>query len=217
MRRRVVIGTLLAATVLLGWRLHTNLARGRSIFLSRISGFSPLTPTLSPSDGEREKTKGGLLRLSPVLAEGHQNSGFTSSVPPSPPNLAPVSVPPSGRGGIGRRLSNTTNSLSKLTRNPSAILLQNALLDTSLPISLSIPDSLKAQSGSGSYIVQARGPPDAAFRALVTRAGGSIVSYIPNNAFLVRASENSALGLRSSALVQSVLPYEHKLSRPGCF
>jgi subtilisin-like proprotein convertase family protein len=104
--------------------------------------------------------------------------------------------------------------LSKLTRNPSAILLQNALLDTSLPISLSIPDSLKAQSGSGSYIVQARGPPDAAFRALVTRAGGSIVSYIPNNAFLVRASENSALGLRSSALVQSVLPYEpyYKLS-----
>ena len=188
------MGTLLAATALLGWRLHTNFATGRSNSAAQISDFGalPLTPTLSPvlADGNHG-----------VLADGHHRG------------KNPVSAP-RPRGGIGRRLSNTTDSLSKLTRSPKAVLLQNALIDTSLPVNLAVPDTLRAPADSGTFIVQSRGPPDAGFRGLLSKAGASIISYIPNNAFLVRASENSALGLRSSALVQSVLPYEpyYKLS-----
>ena len=52
----------------------------------------------------------------------------------------------------------------------------------------SIPDHLRAQGDPGSYLVQARGPIDDAFRSLLKAAGATIVSYIPNNAYLVRAS-----------------------------
>jgi len=87
------------------------------------------------------------------------------------------------------RLSNSSQTAGQLARNGKAILLENALIDTAKPFSLSIPTSLGAQGDPGTYIVQAGGPLDAAFRARLKEVGATIVAYIPNNAYLVRASQ----------------------------
>jgi subtilisin-like proprotein convertase family protein len=106
------------------------------------------------------------------------------------------------------RLSNTTKSLDQLVGDRHAILLENAFIDTGSPLNFSIPTHLQSQGDPGAYIVQARGPIDAAFRALLARAGAEIVSYIPNNAYLVHAAAGVANGLAGNSLVQAVIPYE---------
>src|SRR6266404_726402 len=109
---------------------------------------------------------------------------------------------------FANRLSNTTKPLKELVRSDHAILLQNALIDTEQPIELSIPAHLRAQGDPGSYIVQSRAPLDDAFRALLQAAGASIISYIPNNAYLVRASAAAAQQLEALPQTQTVLPFE---------
>lgn len=106
------------------------------------------------------------------------------------------------------RLSNTTRTLGQLTRDNHAVLLRNALIDTARPANLSIPDDLKADKEPGSYVVQARKPLDAAFYNLLKQAGAGFVSYIPNNAALVTASDAVANELSGNPMIQSVLPYE---------
>ncbi len=106
------------------------------------------------------------------------------------------------------RLSNTAKSIGELVNNPRAILLENALIDTGSPLNFSIPKHLQAPGDPGAYIVQARGPVNAAFRGLLARAGAEIVSYIPNNAYLVRVAAGGAGALADSPLTQSVIPYE---------
>ena len=85
-------------------------------------------------------------------------------------------------------------------------MLENALVDTGRPLDLSIPEWLKAQGDPGTYIVQARGPIDDGFRAVLAAAGAGIVGYIPNNAYLVRASAAVAKELEGQS--QAVLAYE---------
>ncbi|MGA2662558.1 MAG: hypothetical protein ABSH34_34190, partial [Verrucomicrobiota bacterium] len=116
-------------------------------------------------------------------------------------NLAP-------KARIAYRLTNTTEPLDRLMRNPRAILLENALLDTAKPADLPIPASLRAQGDPGAWVVQAKGPLDNAFRALLKQAGASIVSYIPNNACLVRASQAAAQQLEAAPATAAVLAYE---------
>ena len=106
------------------------------------------------------------------------------------------------------RLANTTKTLGELTVMPHAILLQNAFLDTDAKLDLTIPKQLSAGPEPGAFIVQARGVIDARFRAALAAAGGQIVSYIPNNAYLVRLSAAGAAVLSGNGLVQAVLPYE---------
>jgi subtilisin-like proprotein convertase family protein len=106
------------------------------------------------------------------------------------------------------RLSNTTKTLGELTTAPRAILLENALVDTGAKLELNIPKHLRAAGEPGAFIVQARGQVDAAFRAALANAGGQIVSYIPNNAYLVQLSGAGAGVLAGNPLVQAVLPYE---------
>src|SRR3954463_15640133 len=55
------------------------------------------------------------------------------------------------------RLSNTTKSLDQLMHSETALMLENALLDTREPMNLSIPAQLRADGEFGSYIVQGRG------------------------------------------------------------
>ncbi len=66
-----------------------------------------------------------------------------------------------------------------------------------------------APSGDpGAYIVQSRAPLDDAFRARLQAAGAGIVAYIPNQAYLVRASQAVARQLQADPQTQAVLPYE---------
>ena len=125
---------------------------------------------------------------------------------PSPEPFAAQHAKPS-TNHFALRLSNTSTSLRQLQRSGQAILLENALLDTTQPVP-AIPDHLRAQGDPGSYLVQARGPINNAFRSLLQAAGAEIVSYIPNNAFLVRASAAVAQQLSGDPQTQAVLPYE---------
>ena len=109
---------------------------------------------------------------------------------------------------LALRLSNTPAPFGQLLRRPTAILLENALLDTADPTVLSIPDHLRAHGDPGAYVVQSRAPLDDAFRARLLAAGASIVAYIPNQAYLVRASAAIAQQLRADPQTQAVLPYE---------
>ena len=106
------------------------------------------------------------------------------------------------------RLSNTTRTMKELVRSDSALLLENALIDTANPAELAIPSHLKAQGDPGSYIVQSRGVTTPAFREKIAQAGATIVSYIPNNAFLVRASADAAKQLAADAGTLAVVAYE---------
>jgi subtilisin-like proprotein convertase family protein len=98
--------------------------------------------------------------------------------------------------------------LGQLVRSRTAILLENALLDTAQPLALAIPGHLRAQGDPGAYVVQSRAPLDEAFRARLQAAGAVIVAYIPNQAYLVRASEAAAQQLQADPGMQAVLPYE---------
>jgi subtilisin-like proprotein convertase family protein len=133
---------------------------------------------------------------------------------PQTTNAAAASAAVTREARLKYRLSNTPLTAGQLARSDSAILLENALIDTGRPLDFSIPDSLRAQGDPGAYIVQAHGPVDDAFRAALKAAGAEIVSYIPNNAYLVRASASVARQMSASS--QSVLPFEpyYKLS-PG--
>ncbi len=121
------------------------------------------------------------------------------------PNPQPATRNPNH---LALRLSNTTTPLGQLLRCPAAVLLENALLDTAQPLALPIPDHLRAQGDPGAYIVQSRAPLNDAFRARLHAAGAVIVAYIPNQAYLVRASGTTAQRLQADPQTQAVLRYE---------
>jgi subtilisin-like proprotein convertase family protein len=106
------------------------------------------------------------------------------------------------------RLTNTKQSLNALIHNDRGILLQNALLDSGDPMDLAIPKRLQAPANNGSYLVQSKGALSDEFRAALQSANATIVSYIPNNAYLVRVSDAGAQQLQGNPLTQSVLAYE---------
>ena len=106
------------------------------------------------------------------------------------------------------RLANTAKTIGQLASDRHAILLDNALIETDAKMNLKIPAHLRAAGDPGAFIVQARGVISAAFRAALAAAGGQIVSYIPNNAYLVQLDAAGAGALAGNPLVQAVLPYD---------
>ncbi|MBC8243645.1 MAG: S8 family serine peptidase, partial [Verrucomicrobia bacterium] len=106
------------------------------------------------------------------------------------------------------RLRNTGAPIGDLVRNETAVLLRNAFIDTALGQALPIPAELKADGDPLTYIAQARGPATAAFRRHIGASGGTIISYIPNNAYLVRVDAAGAARLANWPGTQSVLPFE---------
>jgi len=114
------------------------------------------------------------------------------------------------------RLSNTEKSIGELENDHHAILLENALIDTRAKLDFSIPKNLESQGDPGAYMVQANGPISAAFRAMLAAAGAQIISYIPNDAYLVRIPAGGANMLAANPLTQSVIPYQpyYKVQSP---
>ena len=127
-----------------------------------------------------------------------------------------VSLTPAQRSSL--RLSNTPRPANELLRDDRVVLLQNAVIDVRRPLDLSaIPAGLRAPPNNGTWIVVARDALDDRFRSLLSGVGAQAVSYLPNNAELVRASDGQAAQLRASPLVESVLAYQpyYKLTDPG--
>ena len=106
------------------------------------------------------------------------------------------------------RVRNTAMPDAELFRSETAVLLRNALVETREPVRLNIPPHLRAQADPGSWLVQARGSIDGKFREVLRGAGAEVVSYVPNNTYLVRASAAVAQQLRVAPRVHSVLPFE---------
>lgn len=136
------------------------------------------------------------------------DSVTTRSASTAPKILTSTNAAAAKTNQFAYRLSNTKKSIGELENDPHAILLENALIDSSLPLNFSIPKKLQSPGDPGSYIVQARGPVDNAFRAMLAAAGAQIISYIPNNAFLVSASATVAAKIKSQPKTQAVIPYE---------
>ena len=113
------------------------------------------------------------------------------------------------------RLSNTGRVGDELLRDDRVVLLGNAVIDVRQP-EAPVPEALRARADNGTWIVVAKEALDERFRGELTGAGASIVSFIPNNAMLVRATKEQTLRLKGSPLVASVLAYHpyYKLS-PG--
>jgi subtilisin-like proprotein convertase family protein len=109
---------------------------------------------------------------------------------------------------LAYRISNTPQTLRELLYKDSAVLLENALIDTATGEPLPIPSHLKAGEEPGSYIVQASRSIDASFRQRVQQAGAEIVAYIPNNALLVKASSGTAEVLSGQADTRAVIAFE---------
>lgn len=164
-----------------------------------------------PAGGGRrsapEKLPGG---LAPFNAARMAASPATNSVTVAE-STAPLAAAANASGtktnALAYRLANTTKAPGKLLRDDHAILLENALIDSSRALDFQFPDSLKPADEPGAYLVQSRGAIGAAFRTAVAAAGVQYVSYIPNNAWLVQATAAQAEILRGQATVQAVLPW----------
>jgi hypothetical protein len=149
-----------------------------------------------------------------TAAAGQSAATVSKAAPFTILSTNPVSIATtSGRTNqFAWRLSNTTKTIGELVNDRHAILLANALIDTGAKLTLSIPKQLQAPGEPGAYIVQASGPIDNAFRAMLAAAGAHIVSYIPNNAYLVTMAKSGADELAAGGF--PVIPYEpyYKLS-----
>jgi subtilisin-like proprotein convertase family protein len=144
----------------------------------------------------------------PTVTTVQPTSATSKILTPIYTNAVKSSLVLAGTNKFVFRLANTTKSIGQLVGDRHAILLENALIDTGSPLNFSIPTHLQSQGDPGAYIVQARGPIDNAFRAMLASAGAEIVSYIPNDAYLVRAPAGVANGLAGNPLTQAVTPYE---------
>ncbi len=134
--------------------------------------------------------------------------GASPALPPSATNSQAQSARATAKSRFPYRLSNTDKTPGRLAGSEHALLLANALIDTARTVKLAIPPGLRAPANNGSYVVQATGPLDDHFRSLLRAANAGIVSYVPNDAYLVRMSESGAQQLAADPQTQSVLPYE---------
>ncbi len=123
-------------------------------------------------------------------------------------SLAATPAPIQAPNAFPYRLANTTTSLGQLARRDHAILLRNALFDTAVSRRPEIPAHLRSEGDPGSYIVQSKQAIDQNFRTALQEVGAKVVSYIPNNAFLVQATPVAAAALEASPWVQTVIPFE---------
>ena len=141
------------------------------------------------------------------IPRAHSPSISLANVPSSN-HLTFTQLPPNPSARFPLRLTNTTRTLAELVHDPRAILLENALLDTRLALHLSFPPDLQSDDDPGCYIVQAGGTLNDSLRQTLSAYGASLISYIPNNAYLVRISAGSAKELARDPQVATVLPYE---------
>ena len=154
-----------------------------------IVGLAYLSFRHGPEEASIESPAGPLGQAATAEASTLARLAKPVALPATAPETANAEA---GEEQYPHRLRNTKETIGELVRNEKAVLLRNALIDTALGTELDIPDSLRAGADPKTYIAQARGPVTAAFRRHITSAGGRIVSYIPNNAYLVRLDSGGA-------------------------
>ncbi len=195
-RNRIATGAVLLLGLVLGWRVahHRQAVSGLDQFVTSLGAQSKqqaaAASVVSAASRASAPQSGGVSRwvaledLKPGTTRRHFDSRFTN------------------------RLRNTAASATELVANDRALLLRNAFVDTASGEALQIPSALRASGDVGAYIVQSKGPIGSAFRDRLTAAGATIVSYIPNNAYLVSAGSDAAQLLADAPETASILPYE---------
>jgi subtilisin-like proprotein convertase family protein len=151
-------------------------------------------------------------RNGPSGAGDARQSGPHPGAEPRATNAASLTNAPQSAAAISNRypyrLSNTSKTLEQLMQSETALMLQNALFDTSEPLKVAIPAHLRAEGETGTYVVQAKGTITDAFRAQLKNAGAEIVAYVPHNAYLVQVGPIGAKALEKLSQVQAVLAWE---------
>lgn len=117
-------------------------------------------------------------------------------------------APPPADKNYPHLLRNTARLVDDLARSDTAILLRNAFIETANPKAVAVPEALRAAADTRTFIVQARGLIGHGFRARIDGIGARIVSYIPNNAYLVRGDTEALRALAGAPEVHAVLAYE---------
>ncbi|MDB6130953.1 MAG: peptidase, partial [Verrucomicrobiales bacterium] len=108
-----------------------------------------------------------------------------------------------------KQLRNTDRTLTELIHDPKAVLLRNASIDTRVNVPLAIPSHLASKLGtSSSFLVQVKEGASGNVRAEMEKKGVQVVSYIPNNTWLVKMKEaGNEASLSAIAGVETVLPF----------
>jgi subtilisin-like proprotein convertase family protein len=156
--------------------------------------------------GERKAARDRAAREAAAAAGTNAPTPGAAAVPGVGAGKTNAAVTPTN--AFPYRLSNTQKTVDELLRSEQALLLRNAHFDSASPINPPIPAHLRASGDPGAYVVQSRGPLTDGYRSLLRQAGAEIVAYVPNNAYLVRASEAAAQQLRAAPQTQTVLPWE---------
>ena len=115
------------------------------------------------------------------LADSRRASTPAASVPsvpsvppvPSAPATAPAPAAPAPASAVLSAEQHGAKP-AELARNPRAILLRNALIDTTRPRSLAIPEALRSQGAPGSYLVQSDRALNAEFYAALAAGRGGV-------------------------------------------
>jgi serine protease AprX len=111
----------------------------------------------------------------------------------------------------GVLFNNPSKRVIALRRDPSVIVMRNALIDTSVIAeggpSVAIPEAYRASEDTQRFIVQFDGKIDATQRAVLTEAGAIIEHYVPNRAFAVTADADTLDALRARADVRHIEPF----------
>ncbi len=181
-----VLSLLLFAGAFLFWRLGDRWAAERAPAIAPGGATTAATPDQAVDTTPRSLRHAEPWRLLSTRAET-----------PFPTGLPVASL----------RLQNASLTPPEWTRRPTAVLLENAFIDTTAAAP-AIPEHLRARGDHGTFIVQARPRITEAFRAALREAGGTVIAYIPNNAYLVRLPGEAVGRLSGQPGVQSVIAYE---------
>jgi subtilisin family serine protease/subtilisin-like proprotein convertase family protein len=142
------------------------------------------------------------------LQEKALKSAFTSSVPKSRAqgsSQAVVAADPR----FPYRLRNTVKTVGDLSKTETAILLNNATIDSSSKVPIWVPDHLRASEETESYLLQSVGPFDQVFdEASLKHLGITKVAYIPHNTWIVRMTPEMSQRIKGFRGTQAVLPFE---------
>ncbi len=210
-RTWLVISVLSFLGAAIFWRLGeqrvANARAGRPAETAPASNSTPGTPGAAVKPGAALKLLAPGARLAGTVPAALRES-VAAALPEAPTNASAAVVHPATGPKPGLRLRNTTRTDEELLHDDAALVLRNAVIDTRSGVELPIPGHLRAGAEPGSYIVQARGAIDTAFRNAIRAAGAEVVSYLPQNAYLVSASAAQAAAIRGAGDVRAVLPFE---------
>lgn len=187
------------------WRLGEQRLKGRS------DRTPAATTAPAPAKTSMASTSASLLSAPLPSIASPVPTALRAAVAASTSNATAVAAAPAPGTAAERsalRLRNTTRAVDDLARDPGALLLRNAFIDTTAGTALEIPAHLRAAREAGSYIVQSAGPITPEFRATLEATGAKFVSYLPNNAYVVEATAAQVEQVRGRAGVGAVLPFE---------